>query len=74
MLFSECIKVLRKKSFLTQEAFAKEIGVVPATVNRWETRKAKPNLTAMRAIKGFCIAHNYPYNGIESCWLNDAEC
>lgn len=74
MLFSECVKILRKKSFLTQEAFAKEIGVVPATVNRWETGKAKPNLTAMRSIKEFCIAHNYPYNEIESCWLNDAEC
>lgn len=73
MLFSECLKVLRKKSFLTQEAFAKEIGVVTATVNRWETGKAKPNMTAMRSIKQFCTVHNYPYDEIEDFWLKEVE-
>ena len=70
MLFSERVKVLRKKSFLTQEAFAKEIGVVSATVNRWETGKAKPNMSAMKAIKAFCEKNNYPYSLIEEEWLN----
>lgn len=70
MLFSDCIKILRKKSFLTQEAFAKQIGVVSATVNRWETGKAKPNMVAMKAIKAFCEKNNYPYSSIEDEWLS----
>ncbi len=73
VLLSECIKVLRKKSFLTQEAFAKELGVVSATVNRWETGKAKPNMTAMRSIKEFCEKNNYPYSSIEEEWLNQGN-
>lgn len=73
MSFPECIKVIRKKSFLTQEAFAKEIGVVSATVNRWEVGKAKPNMTAMRAIKEFCSLHNFPYDEIEKSWLDTKE-
>ena len=73
MLFPECIKVIRKKSFVTQEAFAKEIGVVSATVNRWETGKAKPNMTTMLTIKEFCFLYNFPYEEIESSWLDTKE-
>ena len=51
MSFSEDIKRIRRKAFLTQEDFAKEIGVSYATVNRWETGKAKPNLKTMKLIE-----------------------
>ena len=54
MSFSEDIKRIRRKAFLTQEDFAKEIGVSYATVNRWETGKAKPNLKTMKLIDGYC--------------------
>lgn len=54
MSFSEDIKRIRRKAFLTQEDFAKEIGVSFATVNRWETGKAKPNLKTMRLIDDYC--------------------
>lgn len=74
MLFSECIKGLRKKSILTQEAFAKDIGVVSATVNRWKTGRAKTNMIATRSIKDFRASHNCPYDEIESCWLDYLEC
>lgn len=37
MSFSEDIKRIRRKAFMTQEDFAKELGVSFATVNRWET-------------------------------------
>ena len=53
MSFAEDIKRIRRKA-LTQEDFAKEIGVSFATVNRWETGKAKPNLKTMKLIDEYC--------------------
>ena len=53
MSFSEDIKRIRRKAFLTQEDFAKEIGVSFATVNRWETGKARPNLKTMKLIDDY---------------------
>ncbi len=54
MSFSEDIKRIRRKAFLTQEDFAKEIGVSFATINRWETGKARPNLKTMKLIDDYC--------------------
>lgn len=54
MNFSENIKRIRRKAFMSQEDFAKEIGVSFATVNRWETRKARPNLKTMKLIDEYC--------------------
>ena len=42
MGFSEKIKTLRQECLLSQEAFAKELGVSFATVNRWEMGKTQP--------------------------------
>lgn len=54
MGFSDDIKRIRRKAFLSQEDFAKEIGVSFATVNRWETGKAKPYLKTMKLIDDYC--------------------
>ena len=54
MSFSEDMKRIRRKAFMTQEDFAKEIGVSFATVNRWETGKARPNLKTMKLIVDYC--------------------
>lgn len=54
MNFSKDIKRIRLKAFMTQEDFAKEIGVSFATVNRWETGKARPNLKTMKLIDEYC--------------------
>ena len=54
MNFSEGIKHIRKVTYLSQESFAKEIGVSFSTVNRWERGKSKPNYVAMKKIKAFC--------------------
>lgn len=48
MNFSEAIKYIRKVAYLSQESFAKEIGVSFSTVNRWERGKSKPNYAAMK--------------------------
>ena len=54
MAFSEDIKKIRRKAFMTQEDFAKEIGVSCITVTRWESGKAKPNLKTMKLIDDYC--------------------
>lgn len=54
MKFSEAIKSIRKATFMSQESFAKEIGVSFSTVNRWERGKSKPNYSAMKKIDKFC--------------------
>ena len=54
MSFAESIKAIRKSKYLSQESFAKEIGVSFSTVNRWENGKSKPNYAAMKQITAFC--------------------
>ena len=73
MKLAECIKYTRQKSFLSQEAFAKELNVSLASVNRWEVGKSKPNLTAMKAIKEFCTKNSLPYDELEALWLGNHE-
>ena len=54
MSFSKDIRKIRHRVLLTQEDFAKEIGVSYATINRWETGKAKPNIKTMKLIDAYC--------------------
>jgi len=54
MKFQEAIKQLRQSQFLSQEAFAKELGISFTTVNRWETGKAKPTYKTMKLINDYC--------------------
>ena len=65
MEFPEEIKRIRQKCFFTQHDFAKEIQVAFSTVNRWEGGKAKPNLTAMKNIKEFCLRNDIEYASVE---------
>lgn len=62
MSFSEDMKRIRRKAFLTQDDFAKEIGVSFATVNRWETGKAKPNLKTMKLIDDYCKKNDIDFD------------
>lgn len=55
---SEAIKEIRKKAFMSQEKFAKEIEVSFTTVNRWETGKTKPNYKTIRKLNEFCENNN----------------
>lgn len=47
------IKKLRKTALLSQESFAKELGVSFSTVNRWEMGKSRPNYEALKKLKAF---------------------
>ena len=69
MSLGEAIRITRQKPFYTQEEFAAELHVALSTVNRWELDKAKPNVKAMKAIKGFCEDNQLNYEEIEKEWL-----
>ena len=56
------IKEIRQKCFLSQEAFAKALGVSFATVNRWETGKTKPTYKTMKLIDDFCKKHDFDFD------------
>ncbi len=68
MSFSEELKSIRQHSFLSQEAFARELNVSFSSVNRWESGRAKPNLSAMKSIKEFCDRQNLDFSGLEQEW------
>ena len=71
MSLGEAIRVARQKAFYSQQDFAEKLQVAVSTVNRWELNKAKPNIKAMKAIKGFCDENMLSYEEIESAWLSN---
>lgn len=73
MQLAEAIKVTRQKAFMSQEEFSHELNVSVSTINRWETGKVKPNLTALKNLKLFCEAHNLPYYCIENEWFRHSD-
>ncbi|MST69698.1 helix-turn-helix transcriptional regulator [Clostridiales Family XIII bacterium RF-744-FAT-WT-3] len=62
MGFSEDIKNIRRNAFMSQEEFAKALGVSFATVNRWEKGKAKPNLKTMKRIDDYCRCNGIDFD------------
>lgn len=62
MNFSNSIKMIRQKSFLSQEALSKELGVSFATVNRWESGKTKPTYKTMKRISEYCNKNGIDFN------------
>jgi putative transcriptional regulator len=56
------IKSIRQKSLLSQEAFAQELGVSFASVNRWESGKSKPSYKAMQLIDAYCKANEIDFD------------
>jgi len=63
MTFPEKCKYVREKLFLSQQAFAKELGVAFATVNRWEKGICLPNYKAKKAFHEFCMKNNIDLEG-----------
>lgn len=63
MEISGAIKNIRLASILSQDAFAKEIGVSQITITRWETGKSIPNYSAMQRLLAYC--EKYKINGDE---------
>ena len=62
MGFSEDIKLIRQKGLLSQEAFAKLLGVSFSTVNRWESGKSRPSYKTMKLIDDYCKANSIDFD------------
>ena len=73
MDLSNEIKIIRQQAFLTQEAFAKELKVAFSTVNRWESGKTHPNISAMKKINEFCNSHDISFKDLQTAWLNQSK-
>lgn len=58
MNWSNSIKQLRKKMQLSQEEFAKVLGISFASVNRYENGKFKPTIKVKRKLKDLFIKYN----------------
>lgn len=50
MKYSISVKKLREVMFLSQEDFAKHLGVSLVTVNRWETGKFNPTIKVKKKL------------------------
>lgn len=68
MLYSQEIRKIRQQCFLSQEAFGRELGVSFSSINRWESGKTKPNMSAMKKIKEFCVAQGIDFSTLEAEW------
>lgn len=68
MAYSEEIKKIRQKCFLSQKTFGRELGVSFSSINRWESGKRKPSISAMKKMKDFCDAHNFDFKALEEQW------
>lgn len=58
MSFSDKVKTVRTVMKLSQEDFARELGVSFATVNRWENGNYNPSRLARKAFDDFCEKHS----------------
>lgn len=56
------IKEIRKKSLMSQNDFASELGVSFSTVNRWEKGRAAPNYRALKKLKEFCQVNKIDFD------------
>lgn len=70
MSLAEAIRMVRQKALLNQEEFATKLHVSLASVSRWEIGKSIPNISAMKAIKAFCLENGNSYELVESEWLS----
>ncbi len=62
MNYSVLIKALRESMILSQEEFAKYLGVSFATVNRWEKGHHEPTYAAKRKIIALCKKQNISFD------------
>ena len=73
MTYSEEIKKIRQKCFLSQEAFGRELDVSFSSINRWEGGKSRPNMSAMKKVKEFCEKHNLDFSALEDSWMQTGK-
>lgn len=58
MKYSEKIKLLREKMFVSQKELAEILAVSFVSVNRWETEKFNPTIKAKKKLNELFVKYN----------------
>lgn len=66
MEFNEKVLFVRATLKLSQNKLAEELKVGVATINRWETKKTKPNKRDAYAFELYCKKHDVKFIGEEN--------
>ena len=61
MEFKDKVKALRQKMLMSQEEFAKLLGVAFSTLNLWENGKTTPNYKGQRVVRELCEKHGIKF-------------
>ena len=73
MKWSIPIKKLRKEMKLTQNDFARELGVSSRSVIRWEKGKGEPNEKTISILTKLCNQHRIPFKDEDDLFLDCLE-
>lgn len=65
MPFSEQVKWVRGELLLTQAEMAKEIGITPSTLSRWENTSREPSFLGKKQFALFCKKRGIQLGGGE---------
>lgn len=63
--FSEQVKWVRGELLLTQAEMAREIGITPSTVSRWENSSREPSFLGKKQFAQFCKKRGITLDGID---------
>ena len=64
MTFAQIVKSTRDSLRLSQQAFAAELGVSYATINRWENEAQKPSKLALTLFSRYCAERGLQWEQI----------
>lgn len=73
MKWSIPIKKLRKEMKLTQNVFARELGVSSSSIGRWEKGKGEPNEKTISILTKLCNEHRVPFRDEDDLFLDCLE-
>ena len=62
MSFADDIKQIRLNALLTQDEFAKVLGISYTTINRWENGKSIPGIKALKRIDQYCKKNSITFD------------
>jgi DNA-binding transcriptional regulator YiaG len=61
MEFKDKVKFVRQKLILSQQEFAKVLGIGFSTLNRWENGLQEPHYRGQRSFKELCEKHGIKF-------------
>jgi DNA-binding transcriptional regulator YiaG len=64
MEYKDKLKLVRKKLIMSQQDFAKALGVGYSTLNRWENGLREPNYIGQRKFKELCQKHGINFEDL----------